>query len=80
MRWTSPAKRKGDVALAIHSQFEFIDWGTPGIRDVDLNLTAKEITESGASMGETLAIQKIQPSGTLAYPLERRSIAVGCLP
>lgn len=39
---------------------------------MDLNLTAKEITESGASMGETLAIQKIQPSGTLAYRFLKR--------
>lgn len=37
-----------------------------------MNLTAKEITESGASMGETLAIQKIQPSGTLAYRFLKR--------
>lgn len=39
---------------------------------MDLNVTTKEITESGASMGETLAIQKIQPSGTLAYRLLKR--------
>lgn len=34
---------------------------------MDLNLTSKEMTESSASMGESLVIQKIQPSGTLAY-------------
>lgn len=39
---------------------------------MDLNLTVKEITESGASMGETLAIQKTQPSGTLAYRFLKR--------
>lgn len=39
---------------------------------MDLNLTAKEITESGASMGESLTIQKIQPSGTLAYRFLKR--------
>lgn len=71
-RWTCPAKRKGDVAPAIHSHFEFIDWGTPGNRDVDLNLTVEEKTESSASMRETLAIQKIQPSGTLAYRFLKR--------
>lgn len=41
-------------------------------RDVDLNLTVEEKTESSASMGETLAIQKIQPSGTLAYRFLKR--------
>lgn len=35
-------------------------------------LTAKEMTESDVSMGETLAVQKIQPSGTLAYRFLKR--------
>lgn len=29
-RWTCPVRRKGDVAPAIRSHFEFIDWGIPG--------------------------------------------------
>ena len=37
-----------------------------------MNLTVEEKTESSASMGETLAIQKIQPSGTLAYRFLKR--------
>lgn len=39
---------------------------------MDLNLTSKEMTESSASMGESLVIQKIQPSGTLAYRFLKR--------
>lgn len=39
---------------------------------MDLNLTVKEMTESGASMGESLTVQKIQPSGTLAYRFLKR--------
>ena len=54
---TCPARRKGDVAPAIHSQFEFIDWGIPGNRDVDLNLTTKEVTEQNAPVGAALVAQ-----------------------
>lgn len=39
---------------------------------MDLNLTVEEKTESRASMGETLTIRKIQPSGTLAYRFLKR--------
>lgn len=39
---------------------------------MDLNLTVKEMTESSASMGESLAIQLMQPSGTLAYRFLKR--------
>ena len=56
-RLTCPARRKGDVAPAIHSQFEFIDWGIPGNRDVDLNLTTKEVTEQNAPVGAALVAQ-----------------------
>lgn len=58
--------------MAIRSYFEFIDWGTPGDRDVDLNLTTKEVTECGASVGNALAVREIQPSGTLAYRFLKR--------
>lgn len=58
--------------MAIHSQFEFIDWGIPGDRDVDLNLTSKEMAECSTSVGESLAVQKIQPSGTLSYRFLKR--------
>lgn len=40
--------------------------------DVDLNLTSKETAECSASVGESLAVQKIQPSGTLAYRFLKR--------
>ena len=46
--------------------------GIPGDRDVDLNLTSKEMAECSTSMGESLAIQKVQPSGTLAYRFLKR--------
>lgn len=58
--------------MAIHSQFEFIDWGIPGDRDVDLNLTSKEVTEQNAPVGAAQAVQKIQPSGTLSYRFLKR--------
>lgn len=37
-----------------------------------MNLTTKEMTECCASVGESLAVQKIQPSGTLAYRFLKR--------
>lgn len=43
--------------MAIHSQFEFIDWGIPGDRDVDLNLTSKEVTGQNAPVGAALVSQ-----------------------
>lgn len=43
--------------MAIHSQFEFIDWGIPGIRDVDLNLTSKEVIGQNAPVGAALVAQ-----------------------
>lgn len=58
--------------MAIHSQFEFIDRGIPGDRDVDLNLTSKEMAECSTSVGESLAVQKMQPSGTLSYRFLKR--------
>lgn len=55
---TFPAKHKGDVALVIHSLFEFIDGGgVPGNRDVDLNLTTKEVTGQNAPVGAVLVAQ-----------------------
>ena len=42
---------------AIHSHFEFIDGGIPGDRDVDLNLTTKEVTEQNAPVGAALVAQ-----------------------
>ena len=58
MRSTCPAKRKGDVALVIHSLFEFIEGGgVPGNRDVDLNLTTKEVTGQNAPVGAVLVAQ-----------------------
>lgn len=39
---------------------------------MDLNLTSKEMAECSTSMGESLAIQKVQPSGTLAYRFLKR--------
>ena len=38
-------------------QFEFIDWGIPGDRDVDLNLTTKEVTGQNAPVGAALIAQ-----------------------
>lgn len=58
--------------MAIRSHFEFIDWGIPGDRDVDLNLTVKEMTDGSAPLGESLAVQRIKPSGTLAYRFLKR--------
>lgn len=58
--------------MAIHSQFEFIDRGIPEDRDVDLNLTCKEVTEQNAPVGAAQAVQKIQPSGTLSYRFLKR--------
>ncbi len=46
--------------------------GGPEDRDVDLNLTTKEVTGYGASAGAALAVQKIQPSGTLSYRFLKR--------
>lgn len=46
--------------------------GGPGIRDVDLNLATNEMTKCSASVGESLSVQKIQPSGTLAYRFLKR--------
>lgn len=46
--------------------------GGPGDRDMDLNLTTKEVTECSASVGNTLAVREIQPSGTLAYRFLKR--------
>lgn len=43
--------------MAIHSQFEFIDLGIPGIRDVDLNLTSKEVIGQNAPVGAALVAQ-----------------------
>ena len=42
---------------AIHSLFEFIDWGIPVIGDVDLNLTSKETAEDMAPVGAALVAQ-----------------------
>lgn len=58
--------------MAIHSQFESIDRGIPEDRDVDLNLTSKEVTEQNAPVGAAQAVQKIQPSGTLSYRFLKR--------
>lgn len=58
--------------MAIHSQFEFIDWGISIDRDVDLNLPSKEVTGQNAPVWAALAVQKIQPSGTLAYRFLKR--------
>ena len=43
--------------MAIHSQFEFIDRGIPGDRDVDLNLTTNEATRQNAPVGAALVAQ-----------------------
>ena len=39
---------------------------------MDLNLTTKEIAECSASVGESLAVQEMQPSGTMAYRFLKR--------
>lgn len=46
--------------------------GIPEDRDVDLNLTTKEVTGQNAPVGAALAVQKIQPSGTLFYRFFKR--------
>ena len=56
-RLTFPAKRKGDVAPAIRSHFEFIDGGVPGDRDVSFIVAAKEVTESNVPAGAVLIAQ-----------------------
>lgn len=43
--------------MAINSHFEFIDRGIPGDRDVDLNLTSKEVTGKNAPVGAALVAQ-----------------------
>ena len=52
--------------------FEFIEGGSLGNGDVDLNLTTKEIAECSTSVGESLAVQEMQPSGTMAYRFLKR--------
>ena len=52
-----PAKRKGDIAPAIRSHFEFIDGGVPGDRDVSFIVAAKEVTENNAPAGAALIAQ-----------------------
>ena len=39
---------------------------------MDLNLNTEEMAECSASVGESLAVQKIQPSGTLPYRFLKR--------
>lgn len=39
---------------------------------MDLNLTTKEIAECSASVGESLVVQEMQPSGTMAYRFLKR--------
>ena len=39
---------------------------------MDLDLTAKEVTGQNAPAGAALAVQKVQPSGTLAYRFLKR--------
>lgn len=39
---------------------------------MDLNLTVKEMTDGSAPLGESLAVQRIKPSGTLAYRFLKR--------
>ena len=39
---------------------------------MDLNLTSKEVTGKNAPVGAALAVQKVQPSGTLAYRFLKR--------
>ncbi len=46
--------------------------GIPEDRDEDLNLTSKEVTGKNAPVGAALAVQKVQPSGTLAYRFLKR--------
>lgn len=46
--------------------------GIPEDKDLDLNLTSKEMAECSTSMGESLAVHKIQPSGTLSYRFLKR--------
>lgn len=46
--------------------------GSLGNGDVDLNLTTKEIAECSTSVGESLAVQEMQPSGTMAYRFLKR--------
>lgn len=46
--------------------------GIPEDRDVDLNLTTKEVTGQNAPVGAALAVKKIQPSGTLFYRFIKR--------
>ena len=37
-----------------------------------MNLTSKEVTGKSAPVGAALAVQKVQPSGTLAYRFLKR--------
>mgnify|MGYP000178814087 CR=1 FL=1 len=57
-RSTFPAKRKGDVALAIHLVFCIHRWGgVPGDRNVSFIVAAKEVTENIAPAGAALIAQ-----------------------
>lgn len=71
-RSTFPARRKGDVAPAVHFVFGFIDGGVPGDRNVSFIVAAKEVTESCASTVGALAFNQIRPSGTLGYRIVKR--------
>ena len=73
LRWTSPARRKGDVVPAIYLVFWIHRWGgVPGDRNVSFIVAAKEMTESCTSMGDALAFDRIKPSGTLGYRYVKR--------
>lgn len=71
-RWTCPAKRKGTFRRQFIRFLNSSIGGSLGNRDVDLNLTTKEATGKNAPVGAALAVQKIQPSGTLAYRFLKR--------
>ena len=71
-RWTSPVRRKGTSHWQFIRNLNSLIGGSLGNRDVDLNLTSKEVTEQNAPVGASLAVQKVQPSGTLAYRFLKR--------
>ena len=66
LRWTSPAKRKGDVVPAVRSHFlNLLIGGSLGNRDVRLTVSAKEMIESNEPVGAAL----------IAQAMDRREVA-----
>lgn len=72
-RSTFPAKRRGDVVLAVRSQFLNLPiGGSLDNGDVSLTVAAKEVTEKCMPTRDALVVNQIKPSGTLGYRFVKR--------